>query len=296
MSKKSSKHAHTDSDNFKFVEADMAYNDYYKRATIIMERVVKLDTLKETLIPDMFKERIWTKLLTPSGNVYSEIIKEFFSNASVDGDHINCWVRHKEFMITRESIQDFLEVRPPSQPITMQYDDRLDFIQEMVTILGGTLKKSSMNTIPLNLEMRTLAYVMIHNLYPVTNLMILSAPRTIFLYGLFTHKEIDICGHIFHLLTKSIEKRNSRTIMPFPSLIMGLIAKARLKLPSGLTVVHRDYLIGAHTMTRSTTHIKGSKTDVSQISRDRVKERVEIQRRRLRDSPLHQRVQLSHHL
>ena len=131
----------------------------------------------------------------------------------------------------------------------MQYDDCLESIEEMVTILGGTLKKSSMNTIPFNPEMRTLAYVMIHNLYPVTNLTTLSAPRTIFLYDLFTHKEIDICGHIFHLLTKSIEKRNSRTIMPFQSLIMGLIAKTRLKLLSGLAIVQRDYPIGAHTMT-----------------------------------------------
>ena len=60
----------------------------------------------------------------------------------MEGDHINCWVRHKEFVITRESIQEFLEVRPPSQPITVQYDDHLESIDEMVTILGGTLKKS----------------------------------------------------------------------------------------------------------------------------------------------------------
>ena len=138
-----------------------------------------------------------------------------------------------------------------------------------MTILGGPLKKSSMNTIPFNPKMRTLTYVMIHNLYPVTNLTTLSAPRTIFLYDLFTHKEIDICGHIFHLLTKSITKRNSRTIMPFPSLIMGLIAKARLKLSSRLTVEHRDYPIRAHTVTRSTSHIKGSKTSVFEIPRDR---------------------------
>ena len=46
----------------------------------------------------------------------------------------------------------------------MQYDDCLESIEEMVTILGGTLKKSSMNTIPFNPEMRILAYVMIHNL------------------------------------------------------------------------------------------------------------------------------------
>ena len=237
------------------MEVDLKYNDCYKRATIIMERVMKLDTLEDTCIPAVFKERTWTKLLKPNGVMYSEIIKEFFSNASVEGDHIDCWVRHKEFVITRESIQEFLEVRPPSQPIMIQYEDRLESIEEMVRILGGTLKKSSMNTIPFTPEMRTIAYVLIHNLYPVTSLTTLSAPRTIFLYDLFTHKEIDICGHIFHLLKKSIEKQNSETVMPFPSLIMSLISKAKLKLLSSLTIVHRDYPIGAHTMTRSTAHI-----------------------------------------
>ena len=120
--------------------------------------------------------------------------------------------------------------------------------------------------------MRTLAYVMIHNLYPVTNLTTLSAPRTKFLCDLFTHKEIDVCGYVFHLLKNSIEKQNSRTVMPFPTLIMGLIAKECLKLPSGLTVVHRDYPIGAHTLTTSTAHIKGSKTGVHMIPRPCVKE------------------------
>ena len=35
--KKSSKCARTDSDNFKSMEADLKYNDCYKRAMIIME-------------------------------------------------------------------------------------------------------------------------------------------------------------------------------------------------------------------------------------------------------------------
>ena len=154
----------------------------------------------------------------------------------------------------------------------MQYEDRLESTEEMVRILSGTPKKTSMNTIPFSPEMRTLAHVMINNLYLVINLITLSTPRTIFLYDLFTHKEIDICGHIFHILKRSIEKQNSRTIMPFPSLIMGLIAKTRLKFPSGLTVVQRDYPIGAYIVTRSTTHIKGSKTGVHTIPRDRVEE------------------------
>ena len=136
------------------------------------------------------------KVVESSGNVYFEIIKEFFANATVDGDHINGWVRQKEFTITKDSIQEFLEVCPPSQPISIQYDDRLDSIEPMAELLGGSLNKKSMNTIPFKAEIRTLAYVTIHNFYPVMNLTTLSAPRTIFLYDLFTHKEINICGHI----------------------------------------------------------------------------------------------------
>ena len=177
-------------------------------------------------------------------------------------------MRHKEFVITRESIQDFLEVRPPSQPITVQYEDKLGSTEEMIRILGGTPKKSSMNTIPFSPEMRTLAYVMIHNLYPVTNLTTLLAPRTMFLYDFFTHKEIDICGHILYMLKKSIMKQNSRTIMPFPFLIMGLIAKEHLKISSGLKIVQRDYPIGAHTL----KVVQGSKIGVHMIPHDHVKE------------------------
>ena len=92
----------------------MAYNDCYKKAVIIMERVVRMETLENTSIPEVFKERTWKKLLNTSGNVFAELIREFFANATVEGDHINCWVWQKEFIITRDSIQDFLEFRPPS--------------------------------------------------------------------------------------------------------------------------------------------------------------------------------------
>ena len=60
--------------------------------------------------------------------------------------------------------------------------------------------------------------------------------------------------------------------MPFLTLIMGLTAKERLKIPSSLIVVQRDYPICAHTLTRSTTHIKGSKKGVHTIPRPRVEE------------------------
>ena len=71
----SSKHAHIDSDNFRSIEADIKYNDCYKDKMIIMERVVQMESLEDTFIPEVFKDRTWTKLLNPSGVVYSKIIK-----------------------------------------------------------------------------------------------------------------------------------------------------------------------------------------------------------------------------
>ena len=60
--------------------------------------------------------------------------------------------------------------------------------------------------------------------------------------------------------------------MPFPSLIMGLIAKTRFKIPSDLKVVQRDYPIGDHIVNRSTVYINGSKIGVHMIPRDRVED------------------------
>ena len=88
--KPSSKHARTDSTHFKSADADMKFNDCYKGATIIMERVVNLESLEGTFILEVFKERTWNKLLNPVEVVHSEIIREFFSNATIDGDRIEC--------------------------------------------------------------------------------------------------------------------------------------------------------------------------------------------------------------
>ena len=55
-----------------------------------MERTVELESLEGIFIPDVFKERTWTKLLNPMGNVYKEFIREFYANVIVEGDCINC--------------------------------------------------------------------------------------------------------------------------------------------------------------------------------------------------------------
>jgi len=58
----------------------------------------------------VFKEKTWTKLLNLMGDVFEDIIREFFAKAFVEGDHINYWLRGKEFTVSRGSIQEVLEI------------------------------------------------------------------------------------------------------------------------------------------------------------------------------------------
>ena len=204
-------------------------------------------------------------------NVYGCIIREFFANAFVEGDHINCWVRGREFTVLRDSIQELLEIRPMTLDTSLHYDERKEKLEPFVQVLGGQLKKRALHTIKFSIEMRALAYIMIFNLYSVKNLTTLSGPRTVFLHDLFTHKEINICGHIYHLFVKCIRKRKSRLTLPFLSLVMSLISRARVEIPSGLSIMQREEPISEQTIIRSKDHILEPSTGVSQIPRDEAK-------------------------
>ena len=89
--------------------------------------------------------------------MYECIIKEFFANAFVEDDHINCWVRRKEFTVSRESIQELLEIRPMTPDSSLHYDERKDKLEPLVQILGGQLKKKALHTIDFTPEMKVLA-------------------------------------------------------------------------------------------------------------------------------------------
>ena len=139
--------------------------------------------------------------------------------------------------LTGMDSRDFGDSSNDSSHISTIWWEKGETRTSQMEFLGGRLNKKALHTIMFTSEMQNLAYIMIFNLYMVRNLTNLSALRTIFLYGFFTHKEIDICSHIYHIFTKSITKRNSRLTLPFPSLVMSLILRAKVKIPSGLQVM-----------------------------------------------------------
>ena len=85
-------------------------------------------------------------------------------------------------------------------------------------------------------------------------------------------------------LDQSHHQEDSRTVLPFPSLIMALITRTRLKFPSGLTIIERDSPIGAPTMTRSKAISPDQKPAFLKSQGTMLRKKVGTQRRRLTGS------------
>ena len=96
-------------------------------------------------------------------------------NVVVKGDHLNCWVRRKEFIVSTLSIQNFLQIRLVIPESSLPYEKRKSpTVLVIAPILGGDRYKKCLLSTSFSLEMITLAYIIIFNLFPMGNLTNLS--------------------------------------------------------------------------------------------------------------------------
>ena len=103
------------------------------------------------------------------------------------------------------------------------YGERSGSLSPILVLLGTDLhvstKGTSVGTDNFSLEVKTLAFIMYFNLYPLTNnKFIITKAR--FLFELMSRAPIDICAHIFQTLPKTSTRSAARTCLPFRSLVM----------------------------------------------------------------------------
>ena len=71
----------------------------FETTPIIQERNVNLADLKDSFIPSCFEGRGQDKLLGELPGVCEPLIKEFYTNAPLKEDHIECQVRGHAFTL-----------------------------------------------------------------------------------------------------------------------------------------------------------------------------------------------------
>ena len=93
--------------------------------------------------------------------------------------------------------------------------------------LGDNLEFSpngkSISVSSLSPELKVLTTIMFHNLYPLSSIGYMNLGRALFLHDLINDEEIDICSHIFHILSKTAERITSKNCILFCCLISKIL-------------------------------------------------------------------------
>ena len=66
------------------------YENYFKEATLLVERAVDQPSLLETNNPKWFATKDWNFLLSNLDDAYKNMVKEFYANAIVEGEELKC--------------------------------------------------------------------------------------------------------------------------------------------------------------------------------------------------------------
>ena len=112
-----------DLDLFRSYAAFQTYTSQFRDAPLLVERAVDQPSLLDTNIPIWFATKDWNFLLSNLEDAYENLVKEFYANASVEGEEIKCWVRGKRFSITPVYLADILNINRPILSIPPVYDE-----------------------------------------------------------------------------------------------------------------------------------------------------------------------------
>ena len=121
---------------FRSIQHFESYNQFFEKALIIQERFVDLADLKDYFILGYFQYRGWDKLLCDLPGVYEPLIREFYANAILREDEIDCWIKSHEFTIDLEDIDDVLGFEDLEHDFT-HFKDRMLSIETVQSHIGG---------------------------------------------------------------------------------------------------------------------------------------------------------------
>ena len=211
--------ANFDNKRFKTLLDSQSFNNNFKNAPTVVERIVRFDTLGSTFIPKIFVDKDWPSLFGGFEDPIEELVKEFYSNAWFIRVELKYRVCGKDFVITPNYLAKILHINHSENMDTSPYDDKLDPIVEILETLGAHYEVSSMGTSigtsRFEPKMKTLTLIMRSNLYPLTNTGFISLGRAKFLCDLINGAQIDICAHIFQIFGKNCRATSCKDLSTF---------------------------------------------------------------------------------
>ena len=168
-------------------------------------------------------------LLSDLLGVCEPLIREFYANAVLREDEINCWIRGHEFTIDLDDIDEVLGFEDLEHDFT-HFKDRMLSIETIQTHIGGVREGRCLNTTTFAADMRCFIVIMMFKLYLVKKLTTIDNARAIFLMELKENTYIDISSHIFSIIVDET-RTIARAKLIFPSLLMRIFRVKGVEIP-----------------------------------------------------------------
>ena len=248
-----------DSTRFRSTKHFERYNQFYEKAPIIQERFVDLVDLKDYFIPGCFQDRGWDKLFGDLPGVCEPLICEFYANAILREDEIDCWIRGHEFNIDLEDIDDVLGFEDLEHDFT-HYKDKMLSIETIQSQNGRVREGRCLNTTAFPPDLRCLTLIMMFNLYPVKKMTTISNARAIFLMEFWENTYIDISTYAFSIITDET-RTTSRAKLILPSLLMRLFQAKGVKIPQDISLMPTPPAINALTIALIKVRLPGDEEE-----------------------------------
>ena len=219
--------------------------------------------LKDTFIPSCFEGRGWKRLLSDLPGVSEPFIREFYANAVLREDELNCWIRGKEFIIDASHIDNVLGLEGLDDHDFTNYKDMMLSIETVQSHIGGAREGRCLNTTAFPTNMRCLTTIMMFNLYPIRKLTTINNAKAIFLMELKENTFIDISSHIFDTIVDKT-RTTSRAKIIFPSLLMRLFRLKGVAIPQDISHMPTPSAINKLTITRIQVRLPGDEDEGDQ--------------------------------
>ena len=251
-----------DNSRFRSTQHFKRYNQFIEKAPIIKERFMDLVDLRDYFIPGCFQDRGWEKLLYDLPGVCEPLIWEFYANAILQEDEIDCWIRGHEFTIDVEDIDEVLGFEDLEHDFT-HFKDIMLSIKTIQSHIGGVRKGIYFNTTTFPPNLRCLTYTMMFNLYPVKKMTTINNVKAIFLMKLRENTYIDIGAHAFSIIADET-RTTSRAKLILPSLLMMLFQAKGVEIPQDISLMPTPPAINALTISRIKVHLPGDEEEGDQ--------------------------------
>ena len=212
--------------------------------------------LKESFIPRCFAERGQEKLLGDLPRVCEPQIREFYANAILRNDYLDCWVRGHEFTLEMGDIDGVLRHGDLDQEEFTLFKEKMLSMETVQSRIGATREGKCPNTTTFPPDLRCLTYIMLFNLYLVRKMTTIKNARVIFLMELCEGTYIDIEAHVFTIISKATGT-TSRPKLVLLSLLMRILREKGMETPQDISHMSVPPSINTQTILRSRVRLPG---------------------------------------